>query len=119
MAGIQDYIVRRLLAGQQGEAQREAPQPPARVQTANAQMAAPEQAAGQGVDPRVDFIAKKLALIEGAPEEKYQIFVQILPQIVEALGASAANAVNAASVAPNKAAPGGDQYEVTSNMGAY
>lgn len=38
------------------------------------------------LDPRIDMIAKKMALLKGKPEEKYSIFVQILPQLLEQFG---------------------------------
>jgi hypothetical protein len=41
---------------------------------------------GQQIDPKVDFIAKKLATLTGSPEEKYGILVQLIPQIVDAFG---------------------------------
>lgn len=39
------------------------------------------------VDPQLDVIAKKMALLKGKPEDKYQIFVQLLPQILQSFGA--------------------------------
>lgn len=36
------------------------------------------------VNPDIDNIAKKMALLKGKPEEKYQIFINLLPQILQA-----------------------------------
>jgi len=88
MAGISDFIMKKLL----GEAQ--ASQSPATPQGQPSEQMAPppnqgaQPSAGPGpgsdVDPLVDDIAKKLATLEGSPEQKYQIFVQLVPQIAQA-----------------------------------
>jgi hypothetical protein len=44
------------------------------------------QPQGPQVDPQIDMIAKKMALLKGKPEDKYKIFIQLLPQILEAFG---------------------------------
>ena len=50
------------------------------------------QQGGQGqpqVDPKMDMVAKKMALLKGSPEEKYMIFIHLLPQLLEEFGGGA------------------------------
>mgnify|MGYP001192684078 FL=1 len=132
MGRVSDYIIQKLLSEGQKSRNSESVIPPgyaqqqgqqyspgpsqeelmqlAAAQGGNAGNAAQGGAATpQGTDPRVDFIAKKLALIEGSPADKYQIFIQLLPQIAEILGAVAAGAAPAQEMQ-------GSPYEVSGNI---
>jgi hypothetical protein len=93
MAGkISDFIIQKLMASEQKPQQsQEIPSPEATAGTApgpsqgQPAMMPPPQGGGQGgVDPLTDEIAKKLAILEGDPAQKYQILVQLIPQIAEA-----------------------------------
>jgi len=115
MAGISDYIMRQLMAGQRQQAEaesvaREANGPAVQDQLEQGQPVPPDQAASQQVDPRIDYIAKRLAMVEGRPEEKYQIFVSVLPQIIEAFTAQMQGGAG-----PEQGG-GTSQYEVGGNV---
>jgi hypothetical protein len=89
MAGkISDFIIQKLMASEQQPHQsQELPSPEAVAGSAPGPAATmpPPQGGGQGgVDPMVDDIAKKLATMEGSPDQKYQILVQLVPQIAQA-----------------------------------
>jgi hypothetical protein len=45
-----------------------------------------EQQQGPQIDPQLDMIAKKMALLKGNPEDKYKIFIQLLPQLLQQFG---------------------------------
>ena len=45
-----------------------------------------EQQQGPQIDPQLDMIAKKMALLKGKPEDKYKIFIQLLPQLLQQFG---------------------------------
>jgi len=132
MGRVSDYIIQKLLsegqksrnsegvispgyAQQQGQQYSPGPSQEELMQFAAAQggnagnTAQGGAATPQGIDPRVDFIAKKLALIEGSPADKYQIFIQLLPQIAEILGAVAAGAAPAQEMQRSP-------YEVSGNI---
>jgi len=109
MAGrISDLIIKKLIESQGGQGGPAAPD----IRAAMA------DGGGPAVDPMVDFIAKKLAMLDGSPEQKYQILVQILPQIADAflMRAQQAAAAGPGGSAPSAAPP---QYGITSNMGGY
>ncbi len=128
MAGrISDLIIKKLIESQGGQGGPAAPDiraamadggGPAMAQTgvSPADQAQIDGPAGEQVDPMVDFIAKKLAMLDGSPEQKYQILVQILPQIADAflMRAQQAAAAGPGGSAPSAAPP---QYDITSNMG--
>ena len=92
MAGkISDFIIQKLMASEQPQQQPQGIPPqeaagvaPGPSQGGPAMMPQPQGGGQGGVDPMVDEIAKKLATLEGSPEQKYNIFVQLVPQIVEA-----------------------------------
>ena len=115
MAGISDYIMRQLMAGQKQQAEassvaREANGPAVQDQLERGQPVPPDQAASQQIDPRIDYIAKRLAMVEGRPEEKYQIFISVLPQIIDAFTAQMQGGAG-----PEQGG-GAPQYDVSGNM---
>lgn len=49
-------------------------------------MAAQQGGAGQQqVDPRLDNAAKQFAMMKGSPREKYAMFVQLFPALIQEL----------------------------------
>ncbi len=79
-----DYITQQLQAdaGQQGAMQQGVPSYPPQEMGAGAPGPGPQPGQGQ-VDPRLDYIAKQLATLQGSPQEKYAIFVNLIPQLIE------------------------------------
>jgi len=81
------------------------------------QMQAPVQGQGQGqgapeVDPLIDTVARKMAVFEGSPEEKYSIFVQLFPMLMNAMAERAAQGQQGGGPVP-----GVEGYEVSGNVG--
>lgn len=128
MSRVSDFIIQKLLSeGQKSGPAERFPSPgavqqqgPGPSQEEMMQLAAAQGGQGGmmpggpeagGVDPKIDFVAKKLAMLEGSPEEKYQILMQILPQIAAVLGPGMAEAAQGPP-------PGQDQYDVSGQMGA-
>jgi hypothetical protein len=120
MAGkISDFIIQKLMASEQPQQQPQGIPPREAAQAAPASPQSqgqpatmpPPQGGGQGgVDPMVDDIAKKLATLEGSPDQKYQIFVQLVPQIVQAFMMRMQQ--------EQQGGQGGGQYDVTGQNGA-
>lgn len=93
MGKIADYIAAQMGQGQVAQGQG------AQVQASRQEMAqgaGPQQ--GAEVDPLIDTVARKLAVLEGSPEEKYAIFVQLFPMLMNAM---AERAVQGGQVAPD------------------
>jgi hypothetical protein len=68
-----------------------------------------QQPQGQQVDPQLDMIAKKMALLKGKPEDKYMIFIKLLPQLLKEFSTSKAGEAEGAD--PREG------YDVVDNFG--
>lgn len=90
MAGISDYIMMKLL-----NEKREVQKPERAPEEIQNEQVSPEgppgpagpvimPAQGSQLDPRIDFVAKKFATIGGSPAEKYEVFIQLIPQLLDA-----------------------------------
>jgi hypothetical protein len=58
------------------------------------------------VDPKLDMIAKKMALLKGKPEDKYMIFIKLLPRLLEEFRTQEA-----------EGKPGMEDYEMMNRLG--